>query len=60
MMPDDPKLRRRVLRQQVADMRPGWTLGYIDELFESGEIEDVLSYLDGKAKAMEELNRANG
>jgi hypothetical protein len=44
-----------VLRQQIAEARPGWTMAYIDSLTWR-EVDDLVAYLNAKAKAADEHN----
>lgn len=58
-MPSDPNLNWRLSRQVIAEMRPGWTMDYIDTL-DSLEIIDIFAYADGKARAIEFMRQKNG
>lgn len=40
----------RVMRQRIAEVRPGWQLDYIDTLTWQ-DVEDLWAYLDGVAAA---------
>ena len=50
--PNDPDLAWRLLRQQISDSKPGWTMEYIDSL-SWREVNDLIAYMDGKAKAQQ-------
>ena len=38
------------MRQYIVDMRPGWTLEYVDSLG-MNDVQDLLYYAEGKHKA---------
>lgn len=57
---EDKALQKRFLRQFLADQRPGWNYEYIDSVMDGDELPDLLAYIDGKARAMEDLKKANG
>ena len=40
----------RIMRQFIAEQRPGWTLEYVDSLGMT-DVQDMLAFWDGKAKA---------
>lgn len=52
---EDDDLDWRFVRQWIADLRPGWTLDYIDNL-SLRDLYDVINYANGKAKATEKNN----
>ena len=51
-MDDSPDFEWRLLRQQIADHRPGWTMDYIDTL-SWRDVADLVDYIKGKTKAQE-------
>ncbi|QPC82116.1 hypothetical protein G4Y79_20900 [Phototrophicus methaneseepsis] len=51
-----PELRWRFTRQHIAELRPGWTLDYIDRLSQA-DILDVLAFKKGQAKAQAQIRQ---